>query len=191
MSEIYAHSVSGKPDREWETLRTHAEAVAAQAAANAKPFGWASVAALAGRLHDIGKCSAGFQTYLRGPGTQAKGPDHSTAGAVEARSLYPGPVGRMLAFVIAGHHAGLADGIGLEERLRKTLAPYGGWNQQVGPMPDAKTLTPGRLRRPSPHGGFSLAFLIRMLFSCLVDADFGETVDALASEHVGFARREG
>ena len=36
-----------------------------------------------------------------------RGPDHSTAGARAATAAYPGPVGRLLAFAIAGHHARL------------------------------------------------------------------------------------
>ena len=86
-------------------------------------------------------------------------------------SSYPGSLGRILAFIIAGHHAGLADGTHLDDRLKKTLEPYAGWEAVVGSLPDAEALL-GRPPRPSLHSGFGLSFLIRMLFSCLVDADF-------------------
>jgi hypothetical protein len=37
-------------------------------------------------------------------------PTTSKAGAREATKAYPGRLGKMLAFAIAGHHAGLCDG---------------------------------------------------------------------------------
>lgn len=124
----YAHSLPGRPPATWETLRDHLLAVAAQAAEFATPFGWAEAARCAGLLHDIGKCSAAFQAYIKGGhDNAAKGPDHSTAGAREAAGAYAGPLGRMLAFVIAGHHAGLSDFDGLQRRVeRKEIEPYAG-----------------------------------------------------------------
>lgn len=92
-------------------------------------------------------------------------------------AAYPGPLGRMLAFLIGGHHAGLADGAQLKERLDGShVARAAGWEAYAGgqlPAPAALRLKP--LRKPNRHRGFSEAFLIRMLFSCLVDADFVET----------------
>jgi CRISPR-associated endonuclease/helicase Cas3 len=113
-----------------------------------------------------------FQAYIRGT---ARGTDHSTAGAREAMRLYSGPTGQILAFLVAGHHAGLADGATLPDRLAKALEPYSGWEAHAGPLPAAREMAPPPTFRLSPHRGFSEAFLIRMLFSCLVDADFLET----------------
>jgi hypothetical protein len=50
---VYAHSLPGEAMDRWESLSDHQEAVAALAAEFAEPFGWAEVARLAGRLHDI------------------------------------------------------------------------------------------------------------------------------------------
>jgi len=72
-------------------------------------FGAHALGDVAGRLHDIGKMSVKYQTYIR-PDGALKGPDHSTAGAREAVQLYGCTLGRVLGFCIAGHHAGLADG---------------------------------------------------------------------------------
>src|SRR4051812_5183031 len=83
----------------------------------------------------------------------------------------------MLAFIIAGHHARLADGPNLEARLKKReTMPPAGWESLRGPLPSPAVLSPTCRFTPSPTDkGFAQAFLIRMLFSCLVDADFLET----------------
>jgi CRISPR-associated endonuclease/helicase Cas3 len=170
----FAHSVRNLSSASWEPLRQHASAVAEGSARRGAPIGVDVLARAAGLLHDIGKCSALFQGYLQAGDAQSHGPDHSTAGAIEARRLYPGPIGRMLAFVVAGHHAGLADGVSLYERLTKTVPAYAGWEGEIDLLPEPKSFGP-ILRASSPHRGFLLAFFIRMLFSCLVDADFVET----------------
>jgi CRISPR-associated endonuclease/helicase Cas3 len=173
-SPIFAHSLPDQPIENWEPLSHHLAAVGKRAAEFAAVFGWAEAARVAGRLHDIGKCSAEFQAYIRGK--RERGGDHSSAGARVAGEAYGGVLGRMLAFAIAGHHAGLADGVALDERLRAAQpinAP--GWQEQTDPLPDARALIPTRRPEPERDRGFGSAFLIRMLFSCLVDADFLET----------------
>ena len=170
---VYAHSMPNLEPDGWEPLDVHLSAVGAAAARFASPFGCAALAGLAGRLHDIGKASAAFQAYIRGQ--RASGGDHSSAGAREALTAYRGLHGQALAAVIAGHHAGLADGIALDERLAGDLSPYPDWQAYSGPLPEAAALAPTRPFRRSPETGFSGAFLVRMLFSCLVDADSVET----------------
>lgn len=176
-SHIYAHSVDGHAVSEWELLADHLAAVGSRASEFATPFGWSAVADVCGRLHDIGKCSAQFQRYIVGdPDDGRRGGDHSTAGAREACAAYPRLLGRILAFVIAGHHAGLADAADLEGRLHAdhAIPPYSGWRAHAGPLPAASAIRPTALT-PGQDKGFSSAFLVRMLFSCLVDADFLET----------------
>lgn len=148
-------------------------AVSGTAARFADDFGFAASAAAAGLLHDIGKNSAQFQAYIHGLGLS---PDHSTAGAVEAETRYENS-GRILAFTIAGHHAGLADGASLTERLaRKAKLPrYDGWEAHAGALPALADLRPTLPFKNDGPTGFSMAFLTRMLFSCLVDADRLET----------------
>ncbi|WP_428031642.1 CRISPR-associated endonuclease Cas3'' [Ancylobacter sp.] len=180
MVAIYAHSLDGKPADRWETLAAHSAAVGARAADYAEPLGWAEVLRLAGSLHDIGKMSPEFQAYIAGQ--RSSGGDHSSAGARIALDRYgngPGKaLGTILAALIAAHHAGLADGDDLSRRMDGShrLVPAD-WQSHAGPLPDPAMLTP---RVPLPKGGpkgFALSFLIRMLFSCLVDADF------IATEH--------
>ncbi|MFZ3485009.1 CRISPR-associated endonuclease Cas3'' [Sphingomonas sp. 3-13AW] len=137
-------------------------------------FGAQHAAALAGYLHDIGKVSCAFQAYIAGAGPS---PDHSTAGAVVADSLYAAGgerlIARLVAFAIAGHHAGLSDGVALETRLARELEGYSGWEAVVPPLP--VHITPSLPGTSRNDNAYRLAFLGRMLFSCLVDADFIET----------------
>jgi CRISPR-associated endonuclease/helicase Cas3 len=176
---MYAHSLPGCTIEMWEPLSEHLAAVARRAAGFAAAFGWADAACAAGMLHDVGKASAAFQAYIAQPRTEAggpKGPDHSTAGAHEAVAAFPGLLGRMLACIIAGHHAGLDDAAGLDRRLSpdRVIEPYAAWRGHAGPLPAAPSLLPLKWT-PGRHPGFTQAFLTRMLFSCLVDADFLET----------------
>lgn len=180
----FAHSVKGRPEADWEPLSHHLSAVGERAAEFAAGFG-ASTAALAmGLLHDIGKCSEAYLDYIRQPQSKGarKGPDHSTAGAKEVINIYGPVIGRIMAFGIAGHHSGLMDGSGhegstLPHRLSKIIEPYDGWEGQVISLPFLEDMKRD-IRLPEGNGivlGFERSFLIRMLFSCLVDADFLET----------------
>jgi len=179
----YAHSVDGRPEADWEPLAHHLAAVGVRAAGFAEAFGAGTIAMAIGLLHDIGKMSRAYQAYIRRPREAGggKGPDHSTAGAKEAVRLY-GPLGRFMAFALAGHHTGLMDGAGheggaLPARLAKAVEAYDSWEAHAPGLPDADTIRRGFLP-PKPNAiepAFSTAFLIRMLHSALVDADFLET----------------
>lgn len=171
MSNAYAHSLPGAPVNQWETLQDHGERVGTLAAAFAEQLGWAEVLRVAGRLHDIGKLSPEFQAYIAGESTS--GGDHSSAGARIALDCYGPHLGTVLAAIIAAHHAGLADGDDLVRRMAgaaKLVPP--GWQAQTGPLPETAKLAPRAAASAGGPKGFALSFLIRMLFSCLVDADF-------------------
>ncbi|BAK66413.1 CRISPR-associated helicase Cas3 [Sphingobium sp. SYK-6] len=176
---IYAHSISSKSENTWEPLSHHLSSVSNCAEAFAERFGVGVLGRIMGALHDIGKCSAAYQHYIRTPQQgdgRARGPDHSTAGAKEALRLY-GVAGRLMAFGIAGHHSGLMDGPSLTERENKAVEDYVGWEGQAPPLPDRRTWM-ASMTSPQPNAiepAFRGFFLTRMLFSCLVDADFLET----------------
>ena len=90
----FEHYLPGVPDEtEWEPLSSHLRAVAGRANTFAARFGLGKWGELAGALHDIGKNSDAFQSYIRG---QSVSPDHSTAGAVEAVKKYGAQAGRIL-----------------------------------------------------------------------------------------------
>jgi CRISPR-associated endonuclease/helicase Cas3 len=166
--EYYAHSVFGRPEEEWEPLARHLTEVAVGAGRRGRRFGAETLAELAGLVHDLGKYSADFQARLRNPTKRA---DHSTAGAVWASRLHPiwGP---LLAHVVAGHHAGLKDDLlspeGRIEIKRALLDPVERTARADG-LVLPRVVSGPRMRRG--EAGFRIAFLTRMIFSCLIDAD--------------------
>lgn len=192
---FFAHSVTGRPVSEWEPLADHLTDVAHLAADFARPFGLSESGRVVGKLHDIGKSSCEYQAYIASPDGErkARGPDHSTAGAREAAAAYPGQPGRMLACIIAGHHAGLGDGDEISRRLTPDhrIPAYDGWQAHAGALPPASALKPQRSFDPGRHPGFAPAFLTRMLFSCLVDADFLATEAFIAGAEGRVVERGG
>ncbi|HEY9280162.1 MAG TPA: CRISPR-associated endonuclease Cas3'' [Eoetvoesiella sp.] len=155
--------------------------VAELAEKNASPFNAGRLAATAGLLHDLGKYTIKFQERLSGAPIQV---NHSTWGAKVAIEQY-GLMGWLMAYGIAGHHAGLANGSGfdgertaLSERLRDPDLPLLEtiWKQEVS-LPNLKELAmPGAPFIPNAqHKNFHFGFLTRMLFSALVDADYLDT----------------
>jgi CRISPR-associated endonuclease/helicase Cas3 len=173
---FFAHSAQGLPASSWQGLSEHLEAVGDLAAGFAQAFGGEQLAACAGLLHDLGKYTSEFQARLKGSPEKV---DHSTWGARIALERYP-RFGYLLAYAIAGHHAGLANGQGegrrtsLQERLAADLPSlHPQWQDEL-PVP--ASLPMPKFIKPHPDRGmFQMAFLVRMLFSCLVDADFLDT----------------
>lgn len=174
----FAHSTAAPGRGDWQLLADHLINVAELAKERGARFGAARAAALAGLLHDLGKYSKEFQFYISAGG---QSPDHSTAGAQEvlrlASTAQDQLVVNLLAYAIAGHHAGLPDFTEeLERRLKKevpSLDPI--WRDEI--TPDATNLLPTSIR-PHPDKSrrpFQFAFLGRMLFSCLIDADRRDT----------------
>ena len=109
------------------------------------------------------------------PISRAPQPERKDCAAPTIRRLARFPFGRFLSHQIAGHHAGLSDWEKLDTRLgaEYRIADYNGWDQVAPPLP--ASLAPTTRFQEQDEIGFTRAFLIRMLFSCLVDADFLET----------------
>ncbi|MFA5632192.1 MAG: CRISPR-associated helicase Cas3' [Porticoccaceae bacterium] len=176
---FYAHSAANRDESEWQKLVDHLIAVGKLAAEKASHFNGAELAEVAGKLHDLGKYCDEFQARLRGSPRKV---DHATWGARVAKEKYP-QLWPLLAYAIAGHHAGLADGMSsdrqqaitpLAERLRQSPVTSldGVWQREIT-LPSAPDLPPFKQRQG--YGGFQLAMLGRMIYSCLVDADFLDT----------------
>lgn len=199
-----AHTAS-TPDgsRREHELGEHLSLVSKIADSFAKAFGAADWARLAGLWHDLGKYRPGFQEYIRACAeahiegrVNNSNKTHSAAGALWAESHLvacqgqPGRiVARVLAYLIAGHHAGLDNWHdGLRVRLDGNAARRE-LEDCLGAVPPAAILEPrGVLPDPrgmpvdTRNGAGSFALWVRMLFSCLVDADFLDTETFMAPD---------
>lgn len=175
--DFYAHSVEGQSKLLWQTLAEHLNATGELAAGFADGFGASRLARAAGMLHDLGKYTSEFQQRLEG-GARV---DHSTWGARMAKELYP-RAWALLAYGIAGHHAGLANGrnghyrTSLDDRFNANLPELlPQWKQDLS-LPASSTLTlPDGFSVQQERIRFQQSVLARMIFSCLVDADFIDT----------------
>lgn len=165
-----------------QTIAEHSRNTSMLCGHFADAFGAAKQGELAGLAHDIGKYSAAFQKRLQGNPAQV---DHATAGMAECARQ-----GQLFAaFAVAGHHGGLPDGGSKTDhfdqptfggRMNKAthgkLEPYDAWESELS-LPSA----------PPPEGVSSQVegmFFTRMLYSCLVDADFLDTEEFMAGSPV-------
>lgn len=172
----FAHSTSREDKSDWQGLAEHLRAVAALSGEGAAAFGASGLAEVAGLLHDLGKYTDDFQRRIAGDAIRV---DHATRGAMVAVERF-GPIGMLLAYGIAGHHAGLANGseggerTALCDRLKGLGLPplKDDWRRDIV-LPEQ--VAPPKLIPHKDRGMFQAAFLARMLFSCLVDADYLDT----------------
>jgi CRISPR-associated endonuclease/helicase Cas3 len=194
---FYAHSLEGEPATNWQGLEDHLQSVARLAARFAEAFDSESWGYCAGLWHDLGKYQAEFQQRLLGSKVSV---EHSGAGAALAfkKSVESGIP---LAFVIAGHHAGLANPVsnehGLPSPLRERLKENSPTLEKILPfVPNKISSHPLPPIPPFLQAGLGLQrdnlsrrseFWIRFLFSALVDADRLDT--ELSCESDKFALR--
>ncbi|MBK8335513.1 MAG: CRISPR-associated helicase Cas3' [Sterolibacteriaceae bacterium] len=182
------------PNGEPHLLAEHLHAVARGAGERAALFDAESWGRLAGIWHDLGKYRSGFQTYIR----QANGSEahlegkvagrektHSAAGALwairalgEKHGARGALAARVFAYLIASHHAGLYDWDGgLDQRLHGEDSCTE-LSEAIASDPPPVILDAGDFDpdlRAIPGGSAGFALWVRMLFSCLVDADFLDT----------------
>lgn len=181
---LYAHSKENALHDQWHPLVVHLHDTAEKARQFAEPWGAGDWAWNAAWLHDLGKADSIFQGYLqRENGLDDAGYDygrvnHSSAGAACAEDRLE-LAGRALAYLVAGHHAGLPDwhpadtgNAALQIRLgegRENL-------QRILPFADHILTKLHTVTRPPAFvKSENFHFWLRMLFSCLVDADFLDT----------------
>lgn len=166
-------------DNEEQPLLDHLIGTATRAAYFAEAFNNKEYAFLCGMLHDLGKYSDEFQNRIKFNGKKC---DHASAGAriINENKVF----GKIGAYCIAGHHSGLQNcgsitDVGGEGTLYGRLT-----EDYVIPNHEASKseisyaqclLTSKPKIVPLNNGGFSVSFLIRMLYSALVDADFLDT----------------
>ncbi|OYT18227.1 MAG: CRISPR-associated endonuclease Cas3'', partial [Nitrospira sp. UW-LDO-01] len=175
-------------------LEEHLCAVGDLAGEYASSFGASEWGRLAGLWHDLGKYSSAFQSYIAresgfDPEAHIEGGkgrvNHSSAGALHAVEKLGGK-GRLLAYLIAGHHAGLPDWHSDEHALA-SLSQRLEERQHLQSISrltiPAEVLHPAITHSCKPLGGEAgLALWLRMLFSCLVDGDFLDTEKFMDSE---------
>lgn len=193
-NRILAHVREDAPGK-WiiHDLEDHLQGVAKIATESAVSFSCENWLEAASLLHDMGKGSEAFQNKIKlqsgyDPEAHIKDGEgqapHSTHGAVWAYHEWGPQIGKMLAYLIAGHHGGLPDwshtiGIGgnLEYRLKA---------DEVSKLPELPdefiTEITKNLRMPDSvpefisNGEYEHFHLwIRLLYSCLVDGDFLDT----------------
>ncbi len=188
---FYAHTAENElgeplPEKYWQPLKAHLRNVANLAKRFASPLGLTNEAELAGLLHDLGKYAKRFQDRLRDPAVH--GINHWAAGANHAAALRAWAV----AFAADGHHTGIPalDEAEAGTPLRQTVSSFTDTNRRLeltGQCPEDSTALLTRFNEdglslppfsPRPIGReqrFEEALRTRMLFSCLVDADFLDT----------------
>jgi len=169
-------------DGRLQSVDQHLKGTARLAARFASLFDGELLAEQMGLGHDIGKYSEGFQKRILQAGPKV---DHSTAGGIEICKVNPNPLGRIMAYGMLGHHGGLPDGGSRVDtpddstfmgRMKKNpgehICEYASFADDI--QLKELSLMPAMLKKKLPDG-FTISFLIRMLFSCLVDADYLDT----------------
>ena len=203
---IIAHT---REDGSLQTLPEHIEGVAHHCALFLEEAGLPELAPLGrllAQLHDAGKAQPAFQRYILGESDQ-KAP-HSAAGALlatymlhelsEELQLKKLPrTSQLLAYAISGHHRGLYDYIELRKELEKEEIKKR-YAKTTEALPNIKSelqtwveehaeATESSLKELAKQVGATVQAqaLIRLLFSCLVDADFLDTEAFMDEERKG------
>ena len=198
-AERFAHSANAAGH--WHRLNEHLREVGRVAREFAGHASWRDEASLAGLTHDIGKYGDRFQARLHG---QDAGLDHWSAGAWLALTEHHAIAA---ALAIEGHHIGLQpanptslnrlrpERLAAHHPLRLTLSEsdYAILRARARAdgleyaSPSCPTVPPvaGAWTRP-----VALMLDLRMLFSCLVDADFLDTEAHFEGDRYGKRYRQ-
>lgn len=200
---LAAHS--SNPQGRLHLLADHLAATSELAAEFSSAWGDPLWAGLAGAWHDLGKARPGFQRHVRhDPDAHIEGritgaeKTHAIAGALHAQSEFArcldaksaDLLARVLQYLIAGHHAGLADWQpqdghgGLAPRLadaaarseyEEALRGLAEAGESLRAVPDGATLLAAARALLGQREPLARSLALRMLFSALVDADFLDT----------------
>ena len=177
----------GKGDDKWHELKAHLGDVANLTEEFANKFSAGKLGYYAGLWHDLGKYNPNFQKYLDechgGSGSHIKKVPHAIHGAKLAWDLYKLTP---LALLIYGHHAGLPQKVILESKLAdpKHEEDYkitcANTEQELGQLQIDEDFN--SLVRSLLTDSYSYDLLTRLLFSCLVDADYLDTEEHFKPE---------
>lgn len=182
--EYYAKSKNTQGHQ--ETVKEHLQKVSTLAREYGEPLGMGEIAGLAGQVHDFGKYSDTFQDVLKGIRT---GVDHAMGGACFVEGCYRGKPGiRPVVEAVNGHHDGLTAYGEVKDELHAMADESGHARGHGGKTPstngrdqlqaaidvfryDFPSFRPPRLP-VLPIAELESMLYTRMLFSCLVDADY-------------------
>lgn len=183
--DYIAHVKSNSTDSfDVQDLVTHLEGVGNLASTFSEEFLNAEWGKTMGLWHDIGKYSELFQKYIRINSGYEEGSllgktDHTSTGAILAKVILPEGYWQPIAYCTAGHHAGLHNWYpepGLSGSLQERLSKQE-MLDSIRHCITERTVDVRKLNAPTGKAlpCESIHLWIRMLFSCLVDADYLDT----------------
>ena len=207
MSDDKIAHIKKNPDGSWSEphlLKDHLLDTAKLASKFAEDFGNSGWAELVALLHDLGKYNSDWQKYIRKETgydenahieNYAGRPNHSAAGAVFLFEKFNNsPMSKTLAYAIAGHHSGLPDwNPQLSQRIydeNRNLISND--LEKIKVVEEAKQFFETPIPKTTPPffkenkvDNEQIHLWIRMLFSCLVDADFLDTEKYMEAKERG------
>jgi CRISPR-associated endonuclease/helicase Cas3 len=167
--QLIAHSAND--EGKFHLLEEHLLAVAELCAQFADKFGMGDCGRLAGLLHDLGKLSPEFQRFIRDTAKYKSGGDHKGAGcrlAYEKDWFFE-------AFVVNGHHGGLRSRADVKDSALSADAAIVEQSQKLFEQLLSGFDSRDNWQLAGIENRFQVEFLVRMMFSALVDADFLDT----------------
>lgn len=187
---IIAHLFK-EDDNRWkiQSNEEHCAGVAGLASRFAGEFGMSSWGGLIGFLHDKGKESNAFQQHIKkvsgySPEVKVIGNyHHAYVGGAIAGKQYGKSADNLIVNQILSHHSGLHDSDEIDAAIKKEMD-----QNHDGQLPPEINTDIGTIKLNKPPFVLSpndFHHLARMLFSCLVDADYLDTesfMDKTSSE---------
>lgn len=170
-----------------QLVEEHLLQVAQLASEYGEVFGCKEAAYVCGLLHDIGKYSEEFYKRIKDNGPKC---DHATAGAQKIKSVNS-LLGGWLGYAILGHHGGMPDygssgDIGEEgtyrARMIKKVPDYSAYKNVF--QEDNFLIKETLPLKNDTDWGFKISFLVRMIYSCLVDADYIDTERFMSMDEI-------
>ncbi len=185
MNPVYAHTLPNVSRSQWELLygeSGHAEAVRRYIQSFDTPFRSeireqaSEVLEVLALYHDMGKADLKFQEYLKSGG-QGSHVDHKSAAAKWIIQKWGSAYGCLLAYCFLGHHSGLGSGTELfynnsfdsplEDEVLNALPES---MRDAPPKPSFSFV--GQNVSTKEEAIYTLTMSVRMMHSCLVDADW-------------------
>lgn len=176
-----AHTPSSHNPELWHELKAHLEKVANRARNLAAKFNAGDLGYYAGLWHDLGKYNPAFQAYLERCDAASRSGEkeprdrvpHAIYGAKLAAETFP-----HLAQLIYGHHGGLPQQTPMNDRIaevepaiHQAILNYA--KSEAIDLSISSTASQQLVAlAPEPY---AFELLLRLLFSCLVDADYLDT----------------